>query len=53
MCIDARQIEIQRAELLVPYLSPLKVDIAIEKLKYDFPGTDYVLAELIRAGSET
>jgi hypothetical protein len=42
------------AEPLVPEPSLVEVEIAIRKLKsYKSPGTDQILAELIKAGSET
>jgi hypothetical protein len=42
------------AEPLVPEPSLIKVEIAIGKLKsYKSPGTDQILAELIKAGGET
>jgi hypothetical protein len=51
---DVRQIEIHRAEPLVPGPSHLEVEISIAKLKtYKFPCSDQILAELYRAGGET
>jgi hypothetical protein len=42
------------AEPLVPEPSLVKVEIAIGKLKsYKSPGTDQILAKLIKAGGET
>jgi hypothetical protein len=42
------------AEPVVPVPSLFEVEIAIGKLKsYKFPGTDQILAELIKAGGET
>jgi hypothetical protein len=50
---DVRQIEVHRAEPLVPGPSRLEVEIAIAKLKkYKLPGSDQILAELIQAGGE-
>jgi hypothetical protein len=50
---DVRQIEVHRAEPLVPGPSRLEVEIAIAKLKkYKSPGSDQILAELIQAGGE-
>jgi hypothetical protein len=44
----------QTAELQEPDLSPFDFEIAIAKLKrYEFPGVDQILAELIQAGGET
>jgi hypothetical protein len=51
---DVRQMDIHTAEPLVPEPSLVKVEIAIGKLKsYKYPGTDLILAESIRTGSET
>jgi hypothetical protein len=48
------QKEIQTAEPLVPGPSHLEVEISIAKLKkYKSPGSDQILAELIKAGGET
>jgi hypothetical protein len=50
---DVRQIEVQRAEPLVPGPSRLEVEIAIATLKkYKSPGSDQIPAELIQAGGE-
>jgi hypothetical protein len=50
---DVRQIEVHRAEPLVPDPSPFEVEIAIENLKrYKYPGSDGIPAELIQAGGE-
>jgi hypothetical protein len=50
---DVRQIEVHKAEPLVPGRSHLEVEIAIAKLKkYKSPGSDQILAELIQAESE-
>jgi hypothetical protein len=50
---DIRQIEIHRAEPLIPDLSPFDVEIAIAKLKrYKWPGSGQIPAELIQAGGE-
>jgi hypothetical protein len=49
-----RQMDIHMAEPLVPELSLVKVEIAIGKLtRCKSLGTDQILAELMRAGSET
>jgi hypothetical protein len=51
---DVRQVDIHMAEPLVPEPNLVKVEIAIGKLKsYKSPGTDQILAELIKAGRET
>jgi hypothetical protein len=51
---DVRQKDIHAAEPLVPEPSLVEVEIAVGKLKsYKSPGTDQILAELIRAGGET
>jgi hypothetical protein len=51
---NVRQMDIHTAEPLVPEPSLVEVEIAIGKLKhYKSPGTDQILAELIKAGSET
>jgi hypothetical protein len=51
---DFGQIEIHTAEALVTGPSHLEVEIAVTKLnKYKSPGSDQILAELIRAGGET
>jgi hypothetical protein len=50
---DVRQIEIHRAEPLVPGTSHLEVEIAIAKFKkYKSPGGDEISAELIQAGGK-
>jgi hypothetical protein len=49
-----RQMDIHTTELLVPEPSLVKVEIAIGNLKlYKFPGTDQILAKLIRASGES
>jgi hypothetical protein len=51
---DVRQIEIHTAEPLVSGPIHLEFAIAIAKLKkYESPGSDQILAELIQAGGET
>jgi hypothetical protein len=46
--------DIHMTEPLVPEPSLVKVEIASGKLKsYKFPGTDQILAKLIKAGGET
>jgi hypothetical protein len=51
---DVRQMDIHMAEPLVSEPSLVEVEIAIGKLKsYKYPGTDNILAELIKAGGET
>jgi hypothetical protein len=50
---NVRQKDIRMAEPLVPEGSLVEVEIAIGKLKsYKSPGTDQILAELIKAGGE-
>jgi hypothetical protein len=50
---DVRQIEIHKAEPLVPDPSSLEVKTATAKLKrYKLPGSDQILAELIQAGGK-
>jgi hypothetical protein len=50
---DVRQIEVHRAEPLVPGPSHLEVEIAIAKLrKYISPGSDQILAKLSQVGCE-
>jgi hypothetical protein len=50
---DARQIEVHTAEVLVPCTSRFQLEIAIAKLKkYKSPGSNQILAELIKAGGE-
>jgi hypothetical protein len=51
---DVRQKDIHRAEPLMPVPNLVKVEIAIGKLKScKSPGSDQILAELIKAGGET
>jgi dihydroorotase len=51
---DVRQMDIHTAEPLIPELSLVKVETAIGKLKrYKSPGTDKILAKLIKEGGET
>jgi hypothetical protein len=51
---DFRQMVTQMTEPLVSESSLVKVEIAIGKLKrYKSPGTNQILAELIKAGGET
>jgi hypothetical protein len=51
---NVRQMNIHMAEQLVPEPSLVKVEIAVGKLKsYKSPGTDQILAKLIKAGVET
>jgi hypothetical protein len=48
---DVRQMDKHTAEPSVP--EPGLVEVEIEKLKwYEFPGTDQIQAELIKAGGE-
>jgi len=48
---DVRHTEIYTAEPIVPEPSAFQVELAIEKLKsHKPPGTDEILAELIKAG---
>jgi hypothetical protein len=50
---DARQTEIQTAELLAPDPRSFEVEPAIAKFKrYKLPGTDQILTKLIQAGGE-
>jgi hypothetical protein len=50
---DVRQIEIHKAELIVPYPSPFEVEIAIVKLNtYKSPGSDQIPPAMIEAGGE-
>jgi hypothetical protein len=50
---DVRQMDIHTAEPLVPEPSLVEVEIAIGKLKsHKSPGTDHILAKLIKAGGE-
>jgi hypothetical protein len=51
---DVRQIEMHTAEMLVPYPSPLEVEIAVATLKrYKSLDCDQIPAELIQGESET
>jgi len=51
---DVRQTEIHTAESLVPEPSASEIELAIEKLKsHKSPGTDQILAELIKARRKT
>jgi hypothetical protein len=51
---DVRQLDIHLAEPLVLEPILVEVEIGIGKLKsYKSPGTDQILAELIKAGGET
>jgi hypothetical protein len=51
---DVRQMDMDIAEPLVPEPSLVEVETDIGKLKsYKSPGTDQILAELIKAGGET
>jgi hypothetical protein len=51
---DVRQIDIHKAEPLVPEPSLVKVEVAIGKLKsYKSPGTGHISAKVIKAGGET
>jgi hypothetical protein len=46
--------DIHTVEPLIPEPSLVEAEIAIGKLKsYKSPGTDHILAELIKAGGET
>jgi hypothetical protein len=46
---DVRQIEIHSTEPIMPDSSPFEVEFAIIKLKkYELPGSDQILAELIQ-----
>jgi hypothetical protein len=50
---DVRQIAVHTAEPLVPGPSRREVEIPIAKTKkYESPGSDQILAELIQAGGE-
>jgi hypothetical protein len=50
---DVRQIEVHKAEPLVPGPRHLEVETAIAKLKkYKSPGSDEITGELIHAGGE-
>jgi hypothetical protein len=51
---DVRQMDIHKAEPLIPEPSLIEVKIAIGKLKsYKSPGTDQILVKMIKAGGET
>jgi hypothetical protein len=51
---DVRQMNIHTAEPLLPEPSLAEVPIATEKLKrYKSPGTDQILAKLIKAEGQT
>jgi hypothetical protein len=51
---DIRHIEVHTTEPLIPSPSGLEVEIAFAKLKkYESPGSDQILAQLIQAGGET
>jgi hypothetical protein len=51
---NVRQKDIHTVEPLMPEPSLVKVEIATGKLKsYKSPGTDQIMAKLIKAGSET
>jgi len=51
---DVGQTEVHTAEPLVPEPSAFEFELGIEKLKsHKSPGTDQVLAELIKAGGRT
>jgi hypothetical protein len=51
---NIRQMDIHMAEPLVPEPSLVEVEIAVGKLKsYKSPGTDQILAEMIKAGGVT
>jgi hypothetical protein len=51
---DVRQMDIYMAEPLLPERSLVEVGTAIGKLKsYKSPGTDQILAELMKAGGKT
>jgi hypothetical protein len=51
--VHVRQKDIHMAEPLVTEPSPVNVEIAVGKLEtYKSPGTDQILAELIKAGGE-
>jgi hypothetical protein len=52
--VHVRHGDIRTAEPLVPEPSLVKVEIAIGRLEsYKSPGTDQIMAELIKAGGET
>ena len=51
---DVMQTETHTAEPLVPEPSACEVELAIEKVKsHKSPGTEQILAELIKAGDRT
>jgi hypothetical protein len=51
---DVQQMDIHMAEPLVPEPSLVEVEIAVgESKSYKSPGTDQILAKLIKAGTET
>jgi hypothetical protein len=51
---DVRQTEIHTAESPVPELSAVEVEMVTEKLRrYKSPGTDQILAEILKAGGRT
>jgi hypothetical protein len=51
---DVSQMDIHTAQPLIPEPRPVKVEIAIGKLKsYKSPGTDQIPDEMIKAGGET
>jgi hypothetical protein len=50
---EVRHLEVHTAETLVPGPSHLEVEITIAKMKkYESPGSDQILAELIQSGGE-
>jgi hypothetical protein len=50
---DVKQLKIYTGELLVLDPSPFHIEIAVAKMKrYRSPGSDQILAELIKAGCE-
>jgi hypothetical protein len=50
---DVRQTELHTIEPLVPGPIHLEAEIAVAKLKkYNSPGSDQILAEMIKAGGE-
>jgi hypothetical protein len=48
---DVKQIEVHMAELLAP--GPRRLEVETGIAKYNSPGSDQILAELIQAGDET
>jgi hypothetical protein len=51
---NVRQTEICTVEPLAPKLSVFEIEMAVVKLKnHTSPGTDQILAELIKAGGRT